>query len=180
MTDAFGEELRRRRERAGLSVSELARRVHYSKGHLSNIENGRKHATIDLAERCDTELGAEGHLIELLRAQPEPLQTSRSVKPAQLPAGIPNFVGRSTTIAQLDSLLAATGSMESIPIIAIDGVPGVGKTNPWIVTHSQATERDAREPRVRNCPDLLKQRGWRPYEVSTLAALPSLARRGTA
>jgi len=37
-------EIRRRRTDAGLSVTELARRVEISHGHMSNVENGRRRA----------------------------------------------------------------------------------------------------------------------------------------
>ncbi|MBP2329590.1 transcriptional regulator with XRE-family HTH domain [Kibdelosporangium banguiense] len=62
----FAEQLRRTRLAAGLSLSELARRVHYSKAHLSNIEAGRKPAGVGLARRCDAAFGAEGRLSALV------------------------------------------------------------------------------------------------------------------
>ena len=39
---SFGAELRRRRVAAGLSLAQLAARIHYSKGYLSKIETGHK------------------------------------------------------------------------------------------------------------------------------------------
>jgi transcriptional regulator with XRE-family HTH domain len=66
----FAEQLRRTRLAAGLSLSELARRVHYSKGYLSKIETGSKAAGLDLARRCDAALGAGGDLAALI-AQPD-------------------------------------------------------------------------------------------------------------
>ncbi|NHD17798.1 MULTISPECIES: helix-turn-helix transcriptional regulator [unclassified Actinopolyspora] len=65
----FGTELRRARIAAGLSLSELAGRVHYSKGYLSKVETGRKQPLPAVARLCDNELGAGGELTELL---PEP------------------------------------------------------------------------------------------------------------
>lgn len=62
----FADELRRTRSAAGLSLSELARRVHYSKGYLSKVETGAKPAGIDLARRCDAALDAGGKLAALL------------------------------------------------------------------------------------------------------------------
>ena len=64
----FGSELRRRRVAAGLSLRALATRVHYSKGHLSKVESGKKSASADLARLCDAELDANGELIALLPA----------------------------------------------------------------------------------------------------------------
>lgn len=76
-----GAELRRLRLAAGLSLSELARLVHYSKGYLSKIETGRKPVSVDLARRCDTALGSGGRLGELVRpASPEP--TTPGISPA--------------------------------------------------------------------------------------------------
>ena len=66
----FGIELRRRRCEAGLSLGEFAQRVHYSKSHLSKIETGAKRAGIDLARRCDAQLGANGELAALVEVAP--------------------------------------------------------------------------------------------------------------
>ncbi|HEX4704117.1 MAG TPA: helix-turn-helix transcriptional regulator [Pseudonocardiaceae bacterium] len=72
----FGVELRRRRIAAGLSLADLATLVNYSKGYLSKIENGRQPVSVDVARRCDAELGAGGALVELAsrrgRAGPRP------------------------------------------------------------------------------------------------------------
>jgi hypothetical protein len=61
----FSAELRLRRQAAGLSLSGLARRVHYSKGYLSKIETGLKQPNADLARRCDAALDAAGELAAL-------------------------------------------------------------------------------------------------------------------
>jgi transcriptional regulator with XRE-family HTH domain/tetratricopeptide (TPR) repeat protein len=61
----FGAELRRMRMAAGLSLAELADRVHYSKGYLSKIETGRQPASADVAMRCDATLDASGELAAL-------------------------------------------------------------------------------------------------------------------
>lgn len=62
----FGAALRRRRLAAGLSLSDLARHVHYSKSHLSKIETGRRLPSLDLARRCDAALAADGALTSLV------------------------------------------------------------------------------------------------------------------
>lgn len=46
-----------------MSLGELAERVHYSKGYLSKIENGRHPAGIELLRLCDAALGADGKLV---------------------------------------------------------------------------------------------------------------------
>jgi transcriptional regulator with XRE-family HTH domain len=66
----FGSELRRLRHDAGVSLSELARRVHYSKSHLSKVENGRARPNNALATLCDREFGTGGALAALMPRQP--------------------------------------------------------------------------------------------------------------
>jgi transcriptional regulator with XRE-family HTH domain len=61
----FGDELRRRRAAANLSLSDLAMLVHYSKGHLSKIENGQQRPSPALARQCDAALDAKGELTAL-------------------------------------------------------------------------------------------------------------------
>lgn len=61
---SFGDDLRRRRLEAGLSLSQLAAKVNYSKSHLSKVENGEKRPTAGLARLCDAVLGADGALRE--------------------------------------------------------------------------------------------------------------------
>ncbi|MFI6684382.1 helix-turn-helix domain-containing protein [Streptomyces sp. NPDC050485] len=63
---AFGEELRRRRLAAALSLEQLGKRVHYSKAQLSKVERGLKRPSLELARLCDTELDAGGSLAQLL------------------------------------------------------------------------------------------------------------------
>ena len=62
----FSSELRRRRREADLSLGDLAKLVHYSKGYLSKVENGHKPPAIDLARRCDVALSAGGDLAGLV------------------------------------------------------------------------------------------------------------------
>ncbi|MFD9315435.1 helix-turn-helix domain-containing protein, partial [Streptomyces goshikiensis] len=63
----FPAQLRRLRALRGLSLADLARRTHYSKGYLSKIETGAKPPTADVARRCDEVLGAGGELLRLVR-----------------------------------------------------------------------------------------------------------------
>ncbi|MFH8580016.1 helix-turn-helix domain-containing protein [Streptomyces zaomyceticus] len=66
----FGPELRRRRLAAGMTLDDLAARVHYSKGQLSKVETGRQRPTPELARLCDTALGAHGALSALVPSGP--------------------------------------------------------------------------------------------------------------
>ncbi|MEV7467660.1 helix-turn-helix transcriptional regulator [Streptomyces kronopolitis] len=63
---AFGEELRKRRLDAGLSLTALSAAVHYSKAQLSKVERGIKAPSRDLARLCDAALRAGGALIALV------------------------------------------------------------------------------------------------------------------
>jgi hypothetical protein len=61
----FGDELRRRRVAAGLSLRDLSGLVHYSRGHLSKVETGQAIASIELVRLCDSALGSDGALVGL-------------------------------------------------------------------------------------------------------------------
>ncbi len=69
-THSFPAQLRRLRQARGLSLTDLARQTHYSKGYLSKIETGTKRATADVARICDRVLGAEGELLRLVQEGP--------------------------------------------------------------------------------------------------------------
>ncbi|SEF38392.1 Helix-turn-helix domain-containing protein [Amycolatopsis pretoriensis] len=121
----FGTELRDVRVARGLSLTELAARTHYSRAHLANVEHGRRAATTELAEACDTALEAGGELLALI---PRPRQSDSEAtvaRPAQLPAAPGRFVGRS---AQLSALDAVSDKADRLSIATVHGLPGVGKT----------------------------------------------------
>lgn len=121
----FGTELRDARTARGLSLTELAARTHYSRAHLANVEHGRRAATIELAEACDSALEAGGELLALI---PRPRQSDSEatvVRPAQLPAAPGRFVGR---CAQLSALDAVSDKADRLSIATVHGPPGVGKT----------------------------------------------------
>ncbi|WP_338900201.1 WD40 repeat domain-containing protein [Streptomyces sp. TG1A-60] len=69
-TRSFPEQLRRLRRERGLSLTDLARQTHYSKGYLSKIETGTKRVTVDVARLCDQVLRAEGELLRLVQHAP--------------------------------------------------------------------------------------------------------------
>ncbi|MEU7936087.1 AfsR/SARP family transcriptional regulator [Microbispora bryophytorum] len=49
-------------------------------------------------------------------------------RPAQLPAAVPDFTGRTGLVQRLLTLLRAEGAGEGVPIAAMSGIGGVGKT----------------------------------------------------
>jgi len=65
----FGAALRQARTAAGMSLRDLGERTHYSKGHLSKIENGLVGGHLDLARACDEVLVAEGRLTRAFLAR---------------------------------------------------------------------------------------------------------------
>lgn len=67
-SDPFGPRLRALRVAKELSLSEFARRLYYSKGHVSRIETGKARPSVEFARRCDAELGTDGTLAALVPA----------------------------------------------------------------------------------------------------------------
>ncbi|GAA4531028.1 helix-turn-helix domain-containing protein [Amycolatopsis samaneae] len=119
----FGAELRRRRRAAGLSLTELAERTHYSKGYLSKVETGAATPNPALAALCESELGVPGTLVPLLPREPVRRRTRPDVRPSGLPPATPDFVGRATELRLVRDALEADGG-----ICVVSGMGGVGKT----------------------------------------------------
>lgn len=125
-SDDFAKYLRELRRQRGLSIAALAHLVHYSRGHLNNIEHGVKTPSSDLAAACDEALGACGQLKALIPRQTRNQQKpTLTVRPAQLPAAAGRFIGREQELRALDDLVQETGML---PVAVVHGPPGVGKT----------------------------------------------------
>jgi tetratricopeptide (TPR) repeat protein len=145
--------LRRLQEGCGLDRAALARRVRYSRSQLYTILDGKISRPPDwgrlvepLVRVCtgDDEQAVEGWrrrhevLLEVyhaLRHQPRRATTPTlaRVAPAQLPADVDEFTGRTQELADLDHLLAATakkaGGESTVAVISVvSGTAGVGKT----------------------------------------------------
>jgi WD40 repeat protein/transcriptional regulator with XRE-family HTH domain len=133
-----GAELRRLREEQGLSLSALARKVHYSTGYLSKIETGKKRLIPELARLVDEALGTGGALAALLASESSPPTddapdlTGTDVCPypglaAFGPQEARWFFGRdraiSDLISQLDDRLAGGG------LLAVIAPSGAGKSS---------------------------------------------------
>lgn len=120
---AFGEELRRRRGAAGISLRQFAARIHYSPGWISRVETGQT-PTEEFARICDDALGAGGELIARARAdQPRAMLLT----PAQLPPAPARFSGRTEALEEIRRIHEA-GTHGGALTIAIDGPAGGGKT----------------------------------------------------
>lgn len=66
----FGREMRRLRLAYPMSLTQLARRVHFSKSHLSKVERALQQPSAELARLCDAQLRAEGALVRLAAEEP--------------------------------------------------------------------------------------------------------------
>ena len=150
----LAEFLRRQRLASGLTQEELAGRSGLSVRTIANLERGRiarphRNSVRRLADALAlpeshrrqleslSRLPAGGdHAGSLDRArqdptgqQPDPAEPGRQAVPRQLPAAVPDFVGRSKELLALTGLLDQTaGSAGTVLISAIGGTAGVGKT----------------------------------------------------
>jgi tetratricopeptide (TPR) repeat protein/transcriptional regulator with XRE-family HTH domain len=119
----FGAELRRLRRAAGLSLTDLADRVHYSKGYLSKVETGLTKPNAALAALCEAELDAAEVLTALLPREPARRRTRPDVRPSGLPPATGDFTGRATELRGVrDALETEAG------VCVVSGMGGVGKT----------------------------------------------------
>ncbi|MER7362582.1 AfsR/SARP family transcriptional regulator [Nonomuraea wenchangensis] len=79
------------------------------------------------AEPVRPATSADGPGEEPQPADEEPYAAPELPRPAQLPAAVTDFTGRKEQAARLRSLLS-TASAEGLPLVAISGIGGVGKT----------------------------------------------------
>jgi transcriptional regulator with XRE-family HTH domain/tetratricopeptide (TPR) repeat protein len=117
----FGAALRRRRQAAGLSLSDFGRRTNFSPGYLSKIENGRSRASRYIAEVCDRALDAGGDLLALVPADGD----AEGEPVAVLPDLGPVLLGRD---AELQHLAAVLRDPRGPAALVIAGLAGIGKT----------------------------------------------------
>ncbi|MEU1183147.1 helix-turn-helix domain-containing protein [Streptomyces sp. NPDC005820] len=126
---SFGTALRELRLARGLSLADLARITHYSKGYLSKIENGRKPVNGDVARWCDDALEADGALLALL---PPALREDSSAHgdgescpypglSAFGPRDTGRFFGRDQAVAALVRRLAQRFGKGPVAVVALSG-----------------------------------------------------------
>lgn len=122
MVLSFGADLRERRLEAGLSLDGLAKRVHYSRSHLSKIENGVKIPTPELAQLCDNALAAGGTLLAHLDGRPSRRRSShaanQSVEPDDVLIIGPAGMLRMASSADLPPSLGTTIASASEPMFS--------------------------------------------------------------
>lgn len=61
----YGSELKRLRQRAGITQSEVAKRTNYALATVSAYENGTRIPSKDFSERADKVFGTDGDLTRL-------------------------------------------------------------------------------------------------------------------
>ena len=123
----FAAELRRLRLAQGLSLSQLSGLTHYSRGYLSNVENGHKPATTDLARRLDEVLRARGALASLVAPAEDTPACPYPGLAAFSPEDARWFFGRARSTAALISRVAECVDRD-LPLIVF-GASGVGKSS---------------------------------------------------
>jgi tetratricopeptide (TPR) repeat protein/transcriptional regulator with XRE-family HTH domain len=136
----LGALIRLRRSETGLSLQQVAEQVFCTKGHLSRVERGEKSLTEELARALDRVLRTTGEFAALARAVPVPARQDTWSRPAQLPAKPRDFVGREYQLTKLTKLLSPSTKPGSVPVVALDGQPGVGKTSLALQWAHQAAE----------------------------------------
>ncbi|WP_103351139.1 tetratricopeptide repeat protein [Amycolatopsis sp. CA-128772] len=120
----FGAELKRRRTSVGMSLTGLAASVHFTKGYLSKVENGKVRVNRDLAKACDDALKAGGELLALVTESAFPGRRSAGGL-AGLPDSGRHFVGRGTELDRLSALLLGP---DDARVGVVHGMAGAGKT----------------------------------------------------
>jgi tetratricopeptide (TPR) repeat protein/transcriptional regulator with XRE-family HTH domain len=128
----FGQLVRETRLRLGLSQAQVVERAGLGERGLRNIEAGRiakpRPVTVRLlADALDLH-GPERDLFcaAAFTGRPTEPVPAPTGGPAQLPAGLPGFTGRTDILAGLAARLDGDGT--SMPPVAITGTAGVGKT----------------------------------------------------
>lgn len=128
-TNSFGRLLRAHRHRLGLSLTQLAALVHYDRGHISKVETDKRQPSLRFAQACDRVLGTGTTFTSIATALETATHRSPNwPRPAQLPAARRDFVGREDLLAHLDTLLLHAERSVSVPVVVIEGPPGIGKT----------------------------------------------------
>jgi len=107
----FAERLKSLRVRAGLSVRKLAEQAMYAKTYISELENGRKPPTPEVARRLDEALSAGGDLVALVDSPQvlSPDDDDRLLYLARHPRRLDT-----ATVGILSDLLAAQRRLEDV------------------------------------------------------------------
>ncbi|GIG58505.1 hypothetical protein Lfu02_28770 [Longispora fulva] len=145
---AVGAILKAARDAAGLSLSEMERRTHFTKPYLSNVENGRKTATIEVVEAYEKVLGFEvpGDAMErrtLIAALPVG-PFAPSLLTEVIRKSLVSGLGESATVDDWQEICEAHGRdcMTTPPAAMLERLTG-----DLLVLRHQLTDRDNEELR---------------------------------
>jgi tetratricopeptide (TPR) repeat protein/DNA-binding XRE family transcriptional regulator len=187
---AFGLLLRQRRRSAGLTQEELAARSGLSVRAISNLERGSsrpyRRTAETMAEALALDDPAAEAFLALARAarmpdtasgdpaaepaMPSGNGASASSVPQQLPGGLVHFAGREAELKALSAALdEASAGERPVPVLAITGAPGVGKTSLAFHWAHQIADR---------FPDGQLFVNLRGFDPSGTATTPATAIRG--
>ncbi|MEV6157846.1 tetratricopeptide repeat protein [Nonomuraea sp. NPDC052129] len=129
----FGEEIRRRRVEAGMSLAGLAKLTFYSAGHLSKIENGLVFPPMRQAWGIDSVLRAGGAVAALLPDKRRQAGGPEHPSGRRLVSGLPHdsihFRGREAELDEVIAGLCGRGAAPFSPVVVVvHGMAGIGKT----------------------------------------------------
>ncbi|MFI0718523.1 tetratricopeptide repeat protein [Streptomyces sp. NPDC021224] len=126
MEHGFGSELRRTRKEQGIGLNEFARKIAWSRSHLSMVERGLTPASSEFAEICDQVLDADGRLAALARtevAESEGRPDGENL--LTLPPRPHHCYGRPKELDHITQFLTGVSTDQ---LCVISGFPGTGKT----------------------------------------------------
>lgn len=116
----FGAELRRRRRASGLSLHDLSVAIHYSRGHISKVENSKVAPSTHLVRLSDAALRADGELIAFASARPRTGQETAHQELTAwtaLPGGWPFPAGPAGSPRGVDSVLASISQAQAEAVV---------------------------------------------------------------
>jgi predicted ATPase/DNA-binding XRE family transcriptional regulator len=123
----FGQNLRQRRERLGLTREQLARKVGCAAVTLYKIEINERRPSQQMAELLVRHLGVAAEdvatFIQLARAKPAGAPIPKTTN-HNIPAALASLIGREQAIAQINLQLTDAATR----LLVLLGPPGVGKT----------------------------------------------------
>lgn len=133
--------LRRHRTAYGISLRQLAPLVLSSRGHLHDLETGRRQPTADLAARLDDALDAGGQLAALVKPAPIPPDAERVIYVAEQPRRLD-----AATLDAFTDLLASQRRLEDA--IGAAAVIDLARSHLRLLTDLLRDARCAFRPRL--------------------------------
>jgi transcriptional regulator with XRE-family HTH domain len=131
--ELFGDVLRFRRERLQLTQEELAHWAGLSVRTIREFEAGRVgrprgHSLRLLAGALELDNDARGSFIAVAYEREQVLRADSRRVPRQLPADVAGFAGRNELLRTLDEVLYEDSLGAAVPVVAVVGMAGIGKT----------------------------------------------------